>query len=273
TGVDSFVLNNLGWIDGHGLLDFASMRSWIVASIALALGGAVSAALIVFTSPDRDRVDVYAVAREVASGSELTHDSLRLQSVLMPEGLDTLFTRSDGSQLQGRHASHDLTAGQLLQRTDLLAPGGVADVRLVFLPIKDAPPAGPGSKLDLLLIAGTADHPAVVPFALGIEVRAVVTGSFVVAVPSRQASAFVYASKTSAGFTSWSVRRWRRSSCRTLPQSTTIGSSCGEPSSPPSPLWVPWPNTSRIPTSRRCGSTVPSRASSSVTGVASQCRR
>jgi len=195
TGFPASFLNNLGWIARRTHLAFASMRSWIVASFALALGGGVSAALIVFTSPDRDRVEVYAVAREVASGSELTHDSLRLQSVLMPEGLDTLFTRSDGSQLQGRHASHELTAGQLLQRTDLLAPGGVADERLVFLPIKDAPPAGPGSKLDLLLIAGTADHPAVVPFALGVEVRVVVTGGFVVAVPSRQASAFVYAAE------------------------------------------------------------------------------
>src|SRR2546430_17542722 len=110
------------------------MRSWIVASFALALGGGVSAALIVFTSPDRDRVEVYAVAREGASGSELTHDSLRLESVLMPEGLDTLFTRPDGSQLQGRHASHALTAGQLLQRTDLLAPGGASGVSHSRLP-------------------------------------------------------------------------------------------------------------------------------------------
>ena len=171
------------------------MRSWIVASIALALGGAVSAALIVFASPDRDSVEVYAVARDVASGSELTHDSLRLQSVVMPDGIDALFTRGDESQLQGRHASHDITAGQLLQRTDLLAPGAVAEERLVFLPIKDTPPAVPGSKLDLLLIAGTADHPTVVPFALGVEVRAVVPGGLVVAVPSRQASAFVYAAE------------------------------------------------------------------------------
>jgi len=131
----------------------------------------------------------------VASGSELTHDSLRLQSVVMPDGIDALFTRGDESQLQGRHASHDITAGQLLQRTDLLAPGAVAEERLVFLPIKDTPPAVPGSKLDLLLIAGTADHPTVVPFALGVEVRAVVPGGLVVAVPSRQASAFVYAAQ------------------------------------------------------------------------------
>jgi hypothetical protein len=34
-----------------------------------------------------------------------------------------------------------------------------------------------------------------VPFALGVEVRVVVTGGFVVAVPSRQAAAFVYAAE------------------------------------------------------------------------------
>jgi hypothetical protein len=71
----------------------------------------------------------------------------------------------------------------------------VADERLVFIPVKDAPPATPGSKLDLLVVAGTPDHPAIMPFALGIEVRAVVTGGFIVAVPSRQASAFVYAAE------------------------------------------------------------------------------
>jgi hypothetical protein len=92
-------------------------------------------------------------------------------------------------------AAHDLYAGQLLQRGDVMAPSAVSDERLVFVPVKDAPPASPGSKLDLLLVSGTPEQPAIVPFALGVEVREVVTGGFVVAVPSRQAAAFVYAAE------------------------------------------------------------------------------
>jgi hypothetical protein len=70
-----------------------------------------------------------------------------------------------------------------------------ADVRLVFIPVKDAPPASAGSKIDLLAISGTADHPDVIPFALGVDVHAVVPGGFIVAVTSRQAPAFVYAAE------------------------------------------------------------------------------
>jgi hypothetical protein len=172
------------------------MKSWIVALAALGLGGLVSAALIVFTNPDRERVDVYALARSVASGSEVTRDALRLEPVVMPDGIDTLFTSGDESRLHGAHAAHDLIAGQLLQKTDLAAPAVTADERLVFLPVKDAPPAASGSQVDLLIIGGTPDRPAVIPFALGVNVREVVPGGYVVAVPSRQAPAFVYAAET-----------------------------------------------------------------------------
>jgi hypothetical protein len=172
------------------------MKSWIVALIALGVGCAISAALIVFTNPDRERVDVYALARSVASGAEVTRDALRLEPVVMPDGIDTLFTPGDEPRLRGVHAAHDLVAGQLLQKTDLAAAPVVADERLVFLPVQEAPPAAVGSRLDLLVVGGTPDRPAVIPFALGVEVRDVVTGGYIVAVPSRQAPAFVYAAAT-----------------------------------------------------------------------------
>jgi hypothetical protein len=66
----------------------------------------------------------------------------------------------------------------------------------VFVPVKDAPPALPGSKVDLLVVTGSPDRPAIVPFALGVDVRGVVTGGLIVAVSSRQAAAFVYAAET-----------------------------------------------------------------------------
>jgi len=68
-----------------------------------------------------------------------------------------------------------------------------ADRRLVFMPVKDVPALSPGSKVDLLVIGGAADHPTVIPFAIGVEVQSTVSGGLVVVVTTRQAAAFVYA--------------------------------------------------------------------------------
>jgi hypothetical protein len=171
------------------------MRNWLVAMIALALGVGVTAALLVLANPARNEVDVYAITHDVTAGAVITADALRLEPVIISNGGSLLFKRGDESQLAGIHARHDLSAGQLLQRSDVGAAPAVADERLVFVPVKDAPPASPGSKVDLLVISGAPDHPAVIPFALGIEIRAVVNGGFIVAVPSKQAAAFVYAAE------------------------------------------------------------------------------
>ena len=171
------------------------VRNWLVAGAALGLGGTVSAALIVFANPARDEVGVYAVAHDLPAGAAITADALRVVSVLLPDGSSSLFSTADASELRSTRAAHDLIAGQLLQRGDVVSGGPAPDVRLVFIPVKDGPPAAPGSRLDLLVISGTPDHPSVVPFALGVEVRAVATGGFVVAVSSRQAPAFVYAAE------------------------------------------------------------------------------
>ena len=170
-------------------------RNWLVAGVALFLGVAVSAALVVFGNPTRDEVDVYAINRDLPSGAQITPDGLRLVAVAFPDGGPPLFEARDAPRLRGAHATHDLFAGQLLQRGDVSASAAQPDVRLVYVPVKDAPPASAGSRLDLLVISGTPGQPSVVPFALGVEVRAVVSGGFVVAVSSRQAPAFVYAAE------------------------------------------------------------------------------
>lgn len=174
----------------------ACMKNRLVAGSALALGIAVSAALIVFGNPARNEVDVFALARDVPSGSLIAQDALRVVAVMLPDGTSALFERGDSDQLRGMRAAHDLIAGQLLQRGDVVPAAAGADVRLVFVPVKDAPPVSAGSKVDLLVVSGTSDHPSIVPFALGVDVRAVVTGGFIVAVSSRQAPAFVYAAET-----------------------------------------------------------------------------
>jgi hypothetical protein len=170
------------------------LKNWLVAGLALALGIAVSGALLIFSNPARDEIEVYAVAHDVTAGNVLTQDALRAVAVMLPDGASSLF-QVGAADLRGMRAAHDLIAGQLIQRADVLPASASADVRLVFIPVKDAPPASAGSKIDLLVISGTPDHPTIIPFALGVDVRGLVPGGFIVAVTSRQAPAFVYAAE------------------------------------------------------------------------------
>jgi hypothetical protein len=93
----------------------------------------------------------------------------------------------------GRRASHDLSAGQLLQRGDVLPSGSARDRRLVWIPAHDLPPVAPGDRVDLLELRGSGQQLSVIPFALGVEVRSATAAGVVVVVSSRQATAFVYA--------------------------------------------------------------------------------
>jgi hypothetical protein len=168
-------------------------RRWLVAIGALGIGGAVSAALLILANPGRDAVDVYVAARDLPAGSSLDADAIAIERLPVASRHSFLFGPGDESRLVGSRASHDLVSGQLIQRSDVMDASSAADRRLVFVPVKDAPPAAPGSKVDLLVIGGIPDHPTVVPFALGVEVRSSNANGLTVIVTSRQASAFVYA--------------------------------------------------------------------------------
>jgi hypothetical protein len=138
-------------------------------------------------------VDVYVAARDLPAGASLAADSIAIERVIITAGRSLLFTRADEPRLGGMRASHDLSAGQLIQRSDVMDSNISADRRLVFMPLKDVPAAPPGSKVDLLVVAGAPDHPTVAPFALGVMVNGALPGGLVVVVASKQASAFVYA--------------------------------------------------------------------------------
>jgi SAF domain len=169
------------------------MRRWVTALLALAIGGSVSAALLVFANPDRDAIEVYAAAKDIPVGSALATDSVvlvRMNAAGLPA---LLFRRGDASRLAALRATHDLAAGQLIQYSDATSQDSIADRRLVFIPVKDAPPVAAGSKVDLLVVDGSPDHLSVSPFALGVEIRASMAGGLVVVVSSKQAPAFVYA--------------------------------------------------------------------------------
>jgi hypothetical protein len=169
------------------------MKRWWAAFAALAVGASVSATLLFFANPSRGTTEVYAAARDLPAGASLPADALSLERVGVASGQALLFGRADEPELTSMRAAHDLVAGQLIQRTDVMDATSITDSRLVFLPIKDAPPAGAGARVDLLALGGTADHPSVLPFALGVEVRSSVSGGLIVEVTSRQAAAFVYA--------------------------------------------------------------------------------
>jgi hypothetical protein len=169
------------------------MKRWLVATAALMIGGAVSAGLLVASSPDRDTTEVYAAARDISAGSSITSDAIALERVHVVGTVALFFMRGDEAKLANLHATHELSSGQLIQRSDVAAASSIADRRLVFVPVKNAPPSIAGSKVDLLTISGAPDHLFVAPFALGVEVRASVAGGLIIVVSSKDASAFVYA--------------------------------------------------------------------------------
>jgi hypothetical protein len=169
------------------------MRRWLIAAIALLVGGGVSATLLVLTSPDRGTSEVYAAARDVQAGEALVPGSLTLVRVDAPGAREGLFTRGEEQRLEGLRATHDLLANQLIQRGDVSGSSSSADRRLVFVPIKDVPPSPAGSRVDLLVVDDTPGRVSVAPFALDVDVRAIVAGGLIVVVSSEQAPAFVYA--------------------------------------------------------------------------------
>jgi len=169
------------------------MKRWLIAAAALLAGGGMSGALLVVADPSRGAVDVYAAAHDVPAGATLSTDAIQLRRVSVVGGASFLFTRGDESRLTAMRAAHDLAAGQLIQRGDVMGSTSFADRRLVFIPLSAVPPAPAGAKVDLLMIGGSADHPTVVPFALGVEVQASVSGGLIVVVPAKEAAAFVFA--------------------------------------------------------------------------------
>ena len=168
-------------------------KRWLAAFAALGIGGAVSAALLILANPARDAVDVYVASRDLPAGASLGADAIAIERMPVASRQSLLFGRGDEALLAGMRASHDLVSSQLIQRSDVMDARLAADRRLVFVPVKDVPAAAPGSKVDLLVIGGTPDHPTVMPFALGVEVHSTSASGLTVMVTSSQASAFVYA--------------------------------------------------------------------------------
>ncbi len=169
------------------------MKRWIVAGVALAASIAVSATLLIVADPSRGAVQVASAAHDIPAGSLLDQDLVTFDRITIDAGSPAFFTRRDVGLLSSLRATHDLAAGQLIQRSDVAAPSSITDRRLVFVPVKDVPPVSAGDRVDLLLVTGDPGHPTVEPFAVGIDVRAATASGLVVEVPASKAAAFVYA--------------------------------------------------------------------------------
>ncbi len=174
------------------------MRRYLVAAAALAAGISVAGGLVWYGSPGRGAVEVYVVGRDLPAGADLPLDALRLAPMRLPaDAASSLLPRGSERLIAGSRTVHELTAGQLLQRSDLAPRASAPDRRLVLLPIKDAPPVASGDRIDLLVVTGAGDRVVVQPLAVGLEVRAAGAGGIVVAAPSRPAAALVYVGATS----------------------------------------------------------------------------
>jgi hypothetical protein len=169
------------------------LRRWLVAAAAALAGTAVAAGLLLYTAAGPAGDEYLVVATDVPAGAALLPSALRVERLRLGQGGRLAYPVAAEGSLLGRRASHDLAAGQLLQRADLLPAGAAADRRLVLVPVRELPPLAPGERVDLLQVSGGADHLLVQPFALGVEVSSVAPGGLILVVSSRQAAAFVYA--------------------------------------------------------------------------------
>lgn len=171
------------------------MRRWFVAAAALVLGGGMAALLLASSNPNAGTQDVFVAARDLPAGTQLVPDAVRLAPVKLGGAAQLAFDATTASKLYSLRATHDLMAGQVIQRSDA-ALGKEADARVVLVPVRSAPPLVAGSRIDLLAVTGPPDHPVLIPFAAGLLVSAQAGGSLVIAVDAQQASALAYAALT-----------------------------------------------------------------------------
>ena len=162
-----------------------------LALLAVALGFSVTIGLLLYEGRLASGSQVLVLTRDVPAGGEIAPEALGRVTVRLPPAQAAAAVAAS-SLPAGSRSTHDLAAGQVLQRPDLV-PAGRAEDRTVLVPVREMPPVRAGDRVDLLLVSGTADRPSVTVFAAGVEVRTPVTGGLVVSVPARQASAFVYA--------------------------------------------------------------------------------
>jgi hypothetical protein len=173
------------------------LRRILVATLSLALGFGVAAGLLLYAGTAGGGRTVFALSRDLPAGATVTADALtQVRAAVDPAQAAQLFGGGDRSLLLGSRTRLQLSAGQLLQRSDVEpVPAGGADA-LVAVPIKDLPPVRPGDRVDLFVLTGGGEQVVARPFAWAVTVAAVSPDGLVLQVRGRQELAFVYAAGT-----------------------------------------------------------------------------
>lgn len=172
------------------------MRRWLVALLALVLGGGTAAVLLVAANPDAGTERVFAAGRDLPAGATVDGGSLQVVTVRLGSAAALAFGEAAGGQLIGLRTTHELLAGQVIQRSDVGAAAAGIALRSLLVPVRSAPPLNAGDRIDLLLVTGPSSAPVVVPFATGLLVRGQIGGAVVLAVDPDQAGALAYAGVT-----------------------------------------------------------------------------
>lgn len=167
------------------------MHRLLAAAAALATGGALAATLILSSHAAPAGRAVLVAVHDLPGGVAVPADAVRVARIGLDGGASANAVPAGGLGT-GMRSTHALAAGQLIQRTDV-EPASSGDMRLVLLPIKDAPGVLPGDRVDLMSVVVAGERTSVTPFLLGVEVRSAGQAGVVVAVTARQAPAVVYA--------------------------------------------------------------------------------
>lgn len=171
------------------------VRRIVIAAVATMAGLAVAAGLLVYDRGGQATEEVYAAATDLPAGAHLGGGGIRLvRAVLGGRQAALAYRAGEESRLAATAAAHDLSAGQIIQRSDTVLAGHDGPRALVVVPLKDAPPLRAGDRVDLLAVNGTGDSLTVSLFAPAVEVHAVTGGGVVLEVGATQAPGFVYAS-------------------------------------------------------------------------------
>jgi len=171
------------------------IRRIVVAAVALIAGLAVAAGLLVYDRAGQSTEEVYAAAGDLPAGAHLGGGAARLVRAALAGRQSSLAYRSgEEARLAATVAAHDLTAGQIIQRSDTVLAGRAAQRALVVVPLKDSPPLHAGDRIDLLTVTGSGDNVGVALFAASVEVHSVTGAGVVLDVGAAQAPGFVYAS-------------------------------------------------------------------------------
>ena len=110
-----------------------SLRRWVVAGAAALAGTAVAVTLLLYGGAEPPGDQYLVLASDLPAGTVLASGSLRYERLRLGVAARSAYPSASERTVLGRRTGHDLLAGQLLQRADLLPEAGARDRDLDLL--------------------------------------------------------------------------------------------------------------------------------------------